>query len=298
MKFGQVDNPEEIDFSLPADAKDTTRILKTGKKELKIYIGCAKWNKTDLKNFYPKGTKDELSYYSTQFNSIELNATFYQMPTSKQVQTWKEKTPKDFKFFPKVTNSISHLRRLNEVGALTQEYCDAVSAFEEKLGMVFLQLHDNFKPKDFGRLEKFVQEFPKAIPLAVEVRNQEWFSDAKASEAYYSLLEEHKAANILVDTAGRRDMLHMHLTSPVAFVRYVGANHESDYSRLDDWLKRIKSWEDKGLERLYFFVHQNIEKASPLLSAYLIEHMNKKMGTKLTVPVTQTPAKGQEVIKF
>lgn len=298
MKFGQVGNPEDIDFSLPADTKDTTRILKTGKKELKIYIGCAKWNKTDLKNFYPKGTKDELTYYATQFNSIELNATFYQMPTSKQVQTWKEKTPKDFKFFPKVTNSISHLRRLNEVDALVQEYCDAVSAFEEKLGMVFLQLHDNFKPKDFARLEKFVSNFPKAMPLAVEVRNQEWFSDAKASEAYCSLLEDNKAANIIVDTAGRRDMMHMHLTSPIAFVRYVGANHENDYSRLDDWLKRIVSWEEKGLERLYFFVHQNIEKASPLLSAYLIEKMNKKMDTKLTIPVTQTPAKGQEVIKF
>jgi len=298
MKFGLVDNPEEIDFTLPADAKDTTRILKTGKKELKIYIGCAKWNKTDLKNFYPKGTKDELSYYSTQFNSIELNATFYQMPTSKQVQTWKEKTPKDFKFFPKITNSISHLRRLNEVGPLVQEYCDAVSAFEEKLGMVFLQLHDNFKPKDFARLEKFVNEFPKVIPLAVEVRNQEWFSDKGASEAFYALLEENKAANVLVDTAGRRDLLHMHLTTPVAFVRYVGANHESDYTRLDDWLKRVKSWEDKGLERLYFFVHQNLEKASPLLSAYFIENLNKKMGTKLTVPVTQAPAKGQEVIRF
>jgi len=159
-------------------------------------------------------------------------------------------------------------------------------------------LHDNFKPKDFARLEKFVNEFPKVIPLAVEVRNQEWFSDKGASEAFYALLEENKAANVLVDTAGRRDLLHMHLTTPVAFVRYVGANHESDYTRLDDWLKRVKSWEDKGLERLYFFVHQNLEKASPLLSAYFIENLNKKMGTKLTVPVTQAPAKGQEVIRF
>src|SRR6185437_9782103 len=298
MKFGQVDNPEDIDFKLPPDAKETARILKTGKKKLEISIGCAKWNKTDLKNFYPKGTKDELTYYSTQFNSIELNATFYQMPTAKQVQTWKDKTPKDFKFFPKVTNSISHLRRLNDADALVQEYCDEVSHFVEKIGMVFLQLHDNFKPKDFGRLEKFVNNFPKAIPLAVEVRNQEWFSDEKASEAYYSLLEDNKAANILVDTAGRRDMMHMHLTTPTAFVRYVGANHESDYSRLDDWLKRIVSWEEKGLERLYFFIHQNLEKASPLLSAHLIEKMNKKMGTKLTIPVTQAPAKGQEVIRF
>lgn len=286
MKFGQVANPEDIDFTLPADHKDTDRVLKSKKKKLHIYVGCAKWNKQDLKNFYPKGTKNELSYYSTQFNSIELNATFYKMPTTEQVRTWKEKTPANFKFFPKLTNSISHYKRLNEVKSTVEEFCHAVSAFEEKLGMAFLQLHDNFKPKDFNRIEKFIKEFPKGIPLAVEVRNQEWFTDPNAFRDYCNLLEKNKISNIIVDTAGRRDLLHMRLTTPTAFVRYVGANHESDYTRLDDWFKRIKVWREKGLKDLYFFVHQNVEKASPLLSAYIIEKLNKEFGAGLTVPVT------------
>lgn len=284
MKFGQVDNPEEIDFKLPKDHPATAKVLAKGKKKLQIYIGCAKWNKTDLKNFYPKGVKDELAYYSTQFNSIELNATFYNMPSASQVSTWKDKTPKDFKFFPKITNSVSHFKRLIDVKDTVEQYCDAVAHFEEKLGMVFLQMHDNFKPKDFARVEKFVSEFPKGIPLAMEVRNGEWFKDAKVAEDYYLLLEKNKVTNIIVDTARRRDMLHMRLTTSTAFIRYVGANHESDYSRLDDWFKRVKSWKEEGLENLYFFVHQNIERASPLLSAYFIKKLNRDLDTKLTVP--------------
>ena len=285
MKFGQVEDPSNIDFTLPKDHQKTSEILKKStSKNMEISIGCAKWNKTDLKGFYPKGTKDELTYYGTQFNSIELNATFYGMPSPEQVQTWKEKTPADFKFFPKITNTVSHFRRLLNITDVVTQFATAVLNFDEKLGMVFLQLHDNFKPKDYERLEKFVQDWPKEVPLAIELRNNEWFTDEEIFNKTCELFEKHQITNIIVDTAGRRDMLHMRLTTPVAFIRYVGANAESDYTRLDDWIERIKTWKEEGLEKLYFFVHQNIEKASPLLSAYFIENFNKEFGTEIHVP--------------
>ena len=285
MKFGQVEDPSQIDFTLPKDHPRTAEILKAAKaKDMEIAVGCAKWNKTDLKGFYPKGTKDELTYYATQFNSIELNATFYGMPSPEQVLTWKEKTPADFKFFPKITNTVSHYRRLLNITDVVTQFATSVMNFEEKLGMVFLQLHDNFKPKDYDRLEKFVKEWPREIPLAIELRNNEWFSDEEVFEKTMQLFEENKITNIIVDTAGRRDMLHMRLTTPVAFIRYVGANAESDYERLNDWMERLSEWKKHGLEKLYFFVHQNIEKASPLLSAHLIEMMNKDWKTNIHVP--------------
>ena len=94
-----IDNPEEIDFTLPADHPATEQVFNTFggnvKKGLpKIYVGCAKWNKKDLKNFYPEGVKDELSYYSTQFNCIEMNASFYRIFSPEQFAKWKEKTPR------------------------------------------------------------------------------------------------------------------------------------------------------------------------------------------------------------
>ena len=234
MQFGKVEEPGTIKFKLPKDHPDTKIVLKKSKnkKPMNIFIGCAKWNKSDLKQFYPKGTKDELSYYAQQFNSVELNATFYKAPSKDQVELWKSKAAKNFKFCPKITNSISHFRRLNEVKLLVDNFCENIAAFDKNLGLVFLQLHDNFKPKDFNRIEKFIKEFPKGIPLGIEVRNEDWFSDKNASEKLFAILKKKNVANIIVDTAGRRDLLHMRLTNTTAFVRYVEANHLSDYKRL------------------------------------------------------------------
>lgn len=286
MKFGQVEDPSTIDFSIPHTPKETEELLKKNdpKAQFETYVGCAKWNKADLKGFYPRGTKDELLYYAKQFNSIELNATFYNSPSKQQVETWRDKTPDDFKFFPKIPQSISHYSRLLNTDEKVKEFVDATNLFEEKLGMAFLQLIDNYKPKDFDRLESFITNFPKGYPLAVEVRNQEWFSNPKVSEKFYKLLENNDVTNVLVDTAGRRDMMHMRLTTPVAFIRYVGANHPTDYERLDAWIPVIKSWKEAGLQKLYFFIHQNVEVESPLLAAYFIEKLNKAIGTKLVLP--------------
>lgn len=288
MDFGKVLDPGSVDFTLPKDASETKKVLNATKgNDFEAYVGCAKWNKADLKGFYPRGTKDELAYYSTQFNSIELNATFYRMPSWQQVETWKDKTPDNFKFFPKLTNTISHFKRLVDVKEVVNDFCNSISNFDDKLGMVFLQLHDNFKPKDFDRLKKVVEDFPKGIPLGIEVRNNEWFSDAKVKEEFCQLLEENDMANIIVDTARRRDMLHMRLTNSVAFIRYVGANHPSDVKRLDDWIERIKNWRKEGLEKLYFFVHQNIEVESPLLATYFIERLNEELKLDLKAPEKQ-----------
>jgi uncharacterized protein YecE (DUF72 family) len=289
MKFGQVDNPEEIDFTIPKDNPDTKRILQKSKaKDLEVRVGCAKWNKTDLKNFYPKGTKDELAYYTSQFNCIELNATFYRLFPASQFEKWCETTPKDFRFFPKIGQDISHFRRLKDTDELVDRFVENTSSLQEKLGMPFLQLHNNFGPKDFDRVKGFAEHWKQYnVPLAMEFRKTDWYNDPDVSAELYDLLESNSITNVLVDTAGRRDLMHMRLTTPIAFVRWVGANEPgSDRDRLDEWVDRIAKWKKLGLERLYFFVHQNIEKESPLLSAYFIEKLNKKIGTKLAIPKT------------
>src|ERR1700761_5652187 len=100
MKFGQVDHPKKIDFTIPPDHPDTARVLKRTSKtsSFEVCVGCAKWNKTDLKNFYPRGVKNELAYYSTQFNSIELNATFYRLFPPSTFDKWAKTVPADFRF--------------------------------------------------------------------------------------------------------------------------------------------------------------------------------------------------------
>jgi uncharacterized protein YecE (DUF72 family) len=286
MKFGSVDDPGNIDFTLPPDHPDTKRVLETNKSgnPLEVYVGCAKWNKADLKGFYPRGTKDELVHYATQFNSIELNATFYRIFPADTFSKWYDKTPEGFKFFPKLNQEISHWKRLNEVADVVNNYLYNASNLKEKLGTLFLQMHTNFAPKDFDRVVNFAESWPKEIELAIEFRHTNWYNDKNIAEELYQLLEENNISNVIVDTAGRRDLMHMRLTNKNAFIRYVGANHESDYGRLDDWVERLKTWKEQGIEEIDFFVHQNIEKASPLLSAHFIKNLNNTLNTNLVVP--------------
>ena len=288
MKYGRVDDTDGIDFGIPADDTGTGRILANASGGgFTAFVGCAKWGRNDLKGFYPRGTKDELTYYSQQFNSIEMNSLFYNMPKADQVVKWKNRTPDGFRFFPKINQVISHTRRLENVEDLTTAYCDAIAHFEEKLGCCFLQLHENFGPKRYDKLKAFIASFPEVIPLAVEVRGREWFSDKAVWNDYCNFLEGRKISNIIVDTAGRRDMLHMRLTTPNAFIRFVGCNvDEIDLKRIDGWVDRIEKWYGKGLRQLNFFVHQNVEVSSPLLSAYLIKKLNQSLNLGLHVPQT------------
>ncbi len=286
MQFGKVTHPEQVNFVLPNDHPDTSKVLSTNASDrLSVYVGCAKWNRQDLKGFYPRGTKDELEYYSRQFNSIELNATFYRIFPEEQFKKWYTKTPDGFKFFPKLVQNISHLKRLNDdVQPYVDQYLSSALHLKEKLGTIFLQMHGNFAPKNFDRVIRFIEKWPKEIRLAVEFRHTDWFNDKSVAKELYALLEENNVSNIITDTAGRRDLLHMRLTNDEAFIRYVGANHETDYSRLHDWVIRLQKWKDQGINHIHFFVHQNIEKESPLLSRYFITELNKNLGTSLGLP--------------
>jgi uncharacterized protein YecE (DUF72 family) len=289
MKFGQVDDPEKIDFTIPSDHPDTAKVLKQTLKSngFEVYVGCAKWNKKDLKNFYPRGVKDELAYYSTQFNCIELNATFYRLFPPSTFDNWYKTVPNNFRFFPKLEQSISHFRRLKDVKEVVENNVTNMLHLREKLGMPFLQMRDDFGPKDFERVEAFAKNWKYKVPLAMEFRHTDWYNDAAVSSKLYDLLETNGITNVLVDTADRRDLMHMRLTTSTAFIRWVGANEpKSDRSRLDEWIGRISKLKKAGLQKLLFFVHQNEEQESPALAAHFIEGLNKKIGTTQPIPKT------------
>jgi uncharacterized protein YecE (DUF72 family) len=294
MKFGKVDDPDEVDFTIPPDHKATKPIFaKETAKEMEVWVGCAKWNSKDLKGFYPKGVKakDELRYYSTQFNCIELNATFYKRYWENNYTSWREGVEDNFKFFPKFNQGVTHYSRLKEVDEKCEQFHENVAFLKEKLGMPFLQMHDNFGPKEFEKVENFVNNVwtYTDMPIAMEFRKSEWHNDPEISSQLYNLLESNGITNILVDTAGRRDLMHMRMTTPTPFIRWVGANHETDRKRLDEWVERLAKWKKQGMRKLYFFVHQNVEEESPRLAAHFIEKLNKKLGTKLTIPQTAIP---------
>jgi uncharacterized protein YecE (DUF72 family) len=151
--------------------------------------------------------------------------------------------------------------------------------------MAFLQMPGNFKPKFIDRLAKFLEQWPNEIPLALEVCHAEWYN-SEAFNEFHEILRKNKITHIITDIAGRRDILHMRLSTETAFIRFNGANHDSNFTRLDGWLDCIESYHRQGLKNIYFFVHQNLEKASPLLSVHFIKNFNARFETDLSIPKT------------
>ena len=287
MKFGKVEHPGTLDLSLPSDHSETARVLSLSpieNKKPRVYIGCPRWSKAELKGFYPKGTKDELTYYSSQFNSIEMNAFYYRIFPTSTVDKWYERSAADFTFFPKVPQLISQFRRLKNCENELNDFLLSISHFKEKLGTVFLQMNENYGPNNLNDFAKFIENWPKDLPLTAEVRNAEWFNNPSVANELYSLLEENGVGNTITDTAGRRDIIHMRLTNPSCFVRFTGANHISDIDRLDEWFDRLTEWKEKGIHQINFFIHQTIEKDLQMLSARLIQRINNEWGYNLTVP--------------
>jgi uncharacterized protein YecE (DUF72 family) len=291
MEFGKIvtEDLDAIDFKLPPDKPETTKVLAINRSNKpEIFVGCAKWGRKDwVGKIYPAKTKeaDFLKHYSHHFNCIELNATFYRMPTLHQTISWKNKVAEGFKFCPKFTDQITHIKRLKDTQELVDRFLEGISGFRDSLGPVFLMPHPQMGPKTLDIQKHFIESLPKDIQLFAEQRNKDWFADADAFNALGTMMEEHQTGFVITDSSGRRDCVHMRLTTPQAFIRFVGNGlHPTDYERIDDWVQRIKSWMDQGIHKVYFFMHQHEELHSPELARYLIQQLNSHCGISIREP--------------
>jgi uncharacterized protein YecE (DUF72 family) len=295
MDFGKLTDEQliSVDFTLPPDGAQTAKTLGGLSKtsEPKFYVGCAKWGRKEWVNLiYPPKVKaaNFLDEYVKHFNSIELNAVFYSIPKVDQIKKWKlkadENALKGFLFCPKISRTISHLKRLKNADDATDKYLSSIYEFGEYLGPCFLQLADNFAPASFDILEHYLDALPKDLKLFVEVRNQSWFEDKSFRSQLFEMLNKVNKGAIITDASGRRDCLHMEVTVPEVFIRFVGngiAHQASDFTRVDQWVLRLKSWLDKGLSNVYFFLHQHDEKDTPVLANYTIQQFNKHLGASI-----------------
>jgi uncharacterized protein YecE (DUF72 family) len=207
------------------------------------------------------------------------------MPTTLQTSGWKNKVGENFLFCPKFTDQITHIKRLKDCKELTDRFLEGISGFKGNLGPLFLMPHPGMGPKTTETIEAFVQSLPNDLDLFVELRHQEWFDNNEAFDRIFSILEKNRRGAVITDSSGRRDCVHMRLTTPEAFIRFVGNGlHPTDYTRIDDWVQRIKRWMNEGIQKVYFFMHQHEEIHSPELSKYLIQELNKHCGTSITEP--------------
>lgn len=291
MDFGRVPEYElnRIDFRLPPDGAGNKDVLGGRPvKDPKIYIGCPRWGRKEwVGRLYPKGTKESnfLNEYAKHYNTIELNATHYKLYSPADIERWVKKVEgRDFHFCPKVYQGITHLGSLEGKQILTDAFLEEIVAFGDYLGPVFLQVSDKFDPSRRQELFRYLSSLPTDVVFFLEVRHPAWFQPPYSQELF-QFLRQQKIGAVITDTAGRRDCAHTHLTIPTAFIRYVGNNmHPTDYTRIDDWVKRIGQWLDEGLQQLYFFMHMHDDLLAPDMTVYLIEQLNKTHGLNIRMP--------------
>lgn len=281
MDFGKLHDIEQVDFSLPPEPVYNDGFfsrLTPREDPPHIYIGATGYHmKPWVGQWYPEGAKqgDYLMHYGRQFNTIEHNSTHYRMPDAATIARWREETPADFRFCPKVLQAISHAPDLGASNTLIEAFSDAVAGLEDRYGCTFLQTPPAFAPHHYIRLERFLLRWPRVLPVAVEVRHSEFFPE---SPAYFELLEKHGAAAVITDVAGRRDVCHMHLTAPRTLIRFVGNGlHPSDFARIDAWATRVAAWCARGLREVYFFTHEPDNLLSPELAAYTATAFKKQL---------------------
>ncbi|WP_353569996.1 DUF72 domain-containing protein [Candidatus Albibeggiatoa sp. nov. BB20] len=294
MEFGKLKNIDLVDFGLPPDPPQTAALLQRLAKpqqKLSIYVGCPEWgNKGWVGTLYPEQTKatDFLHCYAQQFNCIELNSTHYSPPSLETLDKWLQATPSQFHFCPKVPQTISHHTLFTPQGlAASQQFQLIMDQLGQKLGIQFLQLPPTLTAHKVHSLIHYLQN--TAIkPLAVEFRHPSWF-EQDYFEHIAAWLEYLGITTVLTDVAGRRDVLHNRLTTPIAFIRFVGNSlHDTDYQRLDAWLERLRLWVQQGLQQIYFFVHQPQHNLlAPQLAIYLTQRLNQIFETQLHIPTMQ-----------
>lgn len=287
MDFGRLNSIDHIDFKLPVEPQNNAVVLrtKTQGQVLKVYIGCPVWGEKEwIGLIYPRDAreKDYLKYYARQFNCIELNSTYYRTPTPQTIENWAKLVPDGFKFCPKLPQEISHTKRLHNCEAITDAFCSVVRHFGSKLGTAFLQLSPYFAPEQVSVLEHYLDHFPLDIAFAVELREEQWFANENQFRTVCKLLQERNISTVITDTAGRRDVLHMHLSNTTAFIRFTANNlHPTDFPRIDEWAKRVHQWQENGLEEVYFFIHSPSHALMPHLAKYAVERFNLELGTSI-----------------
>jgi uncharacterized protein YecE (DUF72 family) len=207
--------------------------------------------------FYPEDLQpaEMLRFYAERLGAVEINNTFYRMPSEKVLAGWAAQVPEDFRFALKASRRITHFKRLKEAAEDLRYLTETALALGDRLGPVLFQLPPHLK-LDRQRLETFVAALPQEPRAAFEFRHSSWFV-----QEVYDLLREHGAALVTADTGEEGDA-PLTATAGYGYLRLRRPDY--DDADLEAWVARVKEqpWE----EALVFFKHED-EGAGPRLAA-------------------------------
>lgn len=195
---------------------------------MRYLIGTSGYNYPEWRGtFYPEkfSTSKMLAYYAERFNTVEVNYTFYRIPTPALLEGWSKGTPDDFTFTLKAPRRITHDSKLQRVEDLTQTFCKTAATLGSKLGVLLFQLPPTFK-KDAELLRAFTELIPEGTRAAFEFRHASWFD-----EDIYEILRSRNLALCVADS--EKMSAPVELTANYAYFRLRDEGYQQ--SDLERW---------------------------------------------------------------
>lgn len=190
-----------------------------------------------------------LAYYCERFDTVELNNTFYRLPTQSALENWRDSTPEGFCFAAKGSRFLTHMKKLKDPEQGLARFFEAVDVLERKLGPILFQLPPNWE-LDLERFAHFLKALPKHHRYAFEFRNATW-----SVQEVYELLEQHRAGYCIFNLAGFQSPIKV--TADLVYVRLhgPGGKYQGSYSdeALSKWSDRVRKWRrEKRTVYVYF----------------------------------------------
>jgi uncharacterized protein YecE (DUF72 family) len=191
----------------------------------------------------------KLSRYARSLESVEINSTFYGLPSASSVAGWHDGTPEGFVFAVKASRYITHMKKLKDPTESIGRFFEAIAPLEDKLGPVLFQLPPHWRV-NAERLEEFLVSLPAGLRYAFEFRDQSWHC-----VEILSLLANHNAAFCIFDLEGR--LAPLRVTADFIYMRLHGPDgaYSGSYSEeaLSGWARQIAEWRDSGLDCYCYF---------------------------------------------
>ena len=215
-------------------------------KKKKIWIGTSGWSYLHWRKiFYPENLSYHrwLEYYAQFFDTVELNASFYHLPSNKTFQNWAKKTPENFLFSVKASRFITHIKKLTNCKRAWHNFYKNAQGLGKKLGPILFQLPPSFK-QNLKRLENFLKILPQKEKYAFEFRHQSWFE-----KNTFLLLKKYKVALCIAHSP--RFPLSLEKTASFVYLRFHGGQtlYGSKYpeKELKEWAQKINHWPKKEI---------------------------------------------------
>ena len=223
----------------------------------RVFIGTSGWHyKHWIGLFYPERFPPDqmLRFYAQHFDTVELNNTFYHLPSPAAFDNWRETTPGKFLFAVKGSRFITHMKKLKDPVSSSEKFFAGAERLERKLGPILFQLPPRWRV-NIDRLREFLAALPQGHQYSFEFRDESWLVPE-----IFRTLQEHNVAFCIHDLAGKQTPLE--LTANFTYIRFHGpgeAKYSGSYSSraLQSWADRIHEWQTK-LTRIYIYFNNDI----------------------------------------